>query len=132
MGNVPAGSIIQSHTVKETKPDPQIYEIIDINFGKKNIKELIHLKKLTDLKKKFDTNCKKLAPEVKETLKAKEIDKLIKENEKLSKDFEVAKTKYFNALENKDMNIDQIRRRDQAGIDDRNFFKKIIKPESKS
>jgi hypothetical protein len=87
---------------------------------------------LTDLKKKFDSNCKKLAPEVKETLKAKEIDKLIKENEKLSKDFEVAKTKYFNALENKDMNIDQIRRRDQAGIDDRNFFKKIIKPESKS
>lgn len=78
------------------RPNPLLHEVIDINFGKKDIKELVFLEKMAAAKTKFHANEGKLSK--KDNLKAAEIEKLNKENEKAKKDFEDLKVKYTTAL----------------------------------
>jgi hypothetical protein len=52
----------------------EIYEIADINFGRKNIKDLTLLKKMAGFKADYGANNDKLKK--REKMKSKEIDKL--------------------------------------------------------
>jgi len=40
---IPAPNQFQSQAARSSNADPKIHEIVDINFGKKNIKELVYL-----------------------------------------------------------------------------------------
>lgn len=128
MMQVPVGQTIiqsQSQAGKSVNADPKIHEIVDINFGKKDIKELNYLKKMAEAKKTFHANVSKLS--ARDKLKSKEIDVLDKANAALVKEFDTAKNKYLKALE-----VGNTTEKTDSGSDKRNAMDKMINPESKS
>jgi hypothetical protein len=99
-----------------------IHEIVDINFGKKDITEIKLLAELAEAKKTFHTNCNKLKK--RDEISSKEIDALEKENESLVKKFDETKGLYFKEL-TKDKGAHN------ENLDKRNPIDKMINPESR-